>query len=612
MHTFGRPLLILALSLQAATAIAQPGKRSGDTPAAPPPITQLIVKLRAPAPGQAAAATETSIAALSEHAGLRLQLRRAMSGGATVLQLPEAAAPAAAQALARRLAQSPQVEYASPDYLRRPALTPNDNRFGEQWHLLAPGSVSDGASVVGGANFPAAWDISTGSASTIVAIVDTGVLPHPELTGRLLPGYDFISSSFVANDGSGRDSDAGDPGDWVSESDTARSECSGIPIRNSSWHGTHVAGIAAARGGNGSAVAGASWETQVLPVRVLGKCGGYDSDIIDAIRWSAGLKVSGVPSNPYPADVINLSLTAATACTAAQQAAFDDVHAAGVAVVAATGNGYGYSVASPANCDHVIAVTAHAIDGTSSTFANVGTETAISAPGGGAGTDVDGNSAGSNRPILSLGNSGTTSPTSSYTVATQSGTSQATPHVAGVIALLRAQEPGLAPDRIRELLTSTARPFPAGSWCTLEDQPQSGKCGAGLLDAGKALQAAALIPNSAPSLALTGVRKGQPGRPLQFQLSASDVNGDPLTYTALELPEGATLSSAGLFRWETPALGEHRLLYQVSDGEAVAGPATVTIRIQTASSGGGGGGTFPPFLLIPLAVLGLRHLRWPL
>lgn len=609
MHTLGRSLLILALSFQAAIANAQPGKRGASAQAAPPPVTQMIVKLRTPAPGQAAAATETRIAALSEHAGLRLQLRRDMSGGATVLQLPEAAAPAAAQALARRLAQSPQVEYASPDYLRRPALMPNDSRFGEQWHLLAPGSTSEGARTVGGANFPAAWDITTGSASTIVAIVDTGVLPHPELAGRLLPGYDFISSSFVANDGNGRDSDASDPGDWVSAGDSTRSECSGVGISNSSWHGTHVAGIAAARGGNGSAVAGASWETQVLPVRVLGKCGGYDSDIIDAIRWSAGLKVSGVPSNPYPADVINLSLTSATACTAAQQAAFDDVHAAGVAVVAATGNEYGYSVASPANCGHVIAVTAHAIDGTSSTFANVGTETAISAPGGGSGTDVEGNSAGNNRPILSLGNSGTTSP-GSYTVAAQSGTSQATPHVAGVIALLRAQEPGLTPDSIRALLASTARPFPAGSWCTLEGQPQSGKCGAGLLDAGKALQAAALIPNSAPSLALTSMRKGQPGRPLQFQLSASDVNGDTLTYTALELPEGATLSNAGLFRWETPVLGEHRLLYQVSDGEAVAGPATVTIRIQEASSGGGGG-TFPPFLLIPLAVLALRRLRWP-
>src|SRR5205823_4685517 len=196
-------------------------------------------------------------------------------------------------------------------------VVPNDTMYGQQWHYFE---------ARGGINLPPAWDVTTGSASLTVAVVDSGVVPHADLAGRLVPGYDFISDASMSNDGDGRDADARDPGDYG---------CNGAA---SSWHGTHVAGTIGAASNNGAGVAGINWSSKILPVRVMGKCGGYTSDIVDGMRWAAGIAVIGVPANANPARVINLSLGSDGACSSAFQSAVNDVIARGTVVVAAAGN----------------------------------------------------------------------------------------------------------------------------------------------------------------------------------------------------------------------------------------------------------------------------------
>src|SRR5690606_24970509 len=138
---------------------------------------------------------------------------------------------------------------------------------------------------------------------------------------RLLPGYDFVSgergaSTFVsANDGNGWDPDPSDPGDWVTSQEAASGPLRDCEVGYSSWHGLRVLGMLGAQTDNGTGIAGGVWQSRVLPVRVLGKCGGYDSDIIAAMRWAAGLSVSGAPANPNPAHIINLSLGSEDACS---------------------------------------------------------------------------------------------------------------------------------------------------------------------------------------------------------------------------------------------------------------------------------------------------------
>jgi serine protease len=444
----------------------------------------------------------------------------------------------------------------------------------------------------------------------VIAVLDTGVLPHPELGGRLLPGYDFISYTFTANDGDGRDSDARDPGNWISAAEADTGACVGQAAQDSDWHGTQIAGIAAAQGNNASAIAGINWNTRILPVRVLGKCGGYDSDILDAIRWAAGLPVSGVPANPTPADVLNLSFGAPGACSAAYAAVFREVRATGASVVVSTGNEAAYEVLSPANCPNVIAVTGHAIDGTSYLYANVGPEVALSAPAGGYATDPDGMGGGSGAPLTVLFNSGTTSPTASWTLALWEGTSLAAAHVSGTLALVRGLLPDADPDQMKSLLTDNVRPFPAGSWCALADRPQSGRCGAGLLDVGKVMTAVqALVPaNQAPVALPLGVQAGRAGQALDLYLTASDANGDALTWTAVTLPAGATLGADGHFHWGSPAAGLHELVYTVGDGSAKTGPVTVVLDVRAASAATGGG-ILSPGMLVILAIAGLRRRR---
>src|SRR6266581_3528171 len=197
--------------------------------------------------------------------------------------------------MAEQLQIDSAVQYADPARRVLPARVPNDPLFGQQWALSA---------AAGGINAPTAWDLQIGSPGVTVAVIDTGITAHPDLAGRVLPGYDFISDPILSNDGNGRDPDPSDPGDG-----TSANECGdGTPAEPSFFHGTFVSGLIAANTDNGVGIAGLDWNARILPVRTLGKCGGTFDDILDGVLWAAGVPVAGVPPNPNPARVINMSL----------------------------------------------------------------------------------------------------------------------------------------------------------------------------------------------------------------------------------------------------------------------------------------------------------------
>ena len=418
---------------------------------------RLIVKLRDPAPVRA----DLRIDELGGRRGYRLQHLRQMSGGAQVVRLAARLSRAEAAAVARQLASDPAVAYVEPDIRLLPQRIPNDPMYAQQWHYFEP---------AGGINLPAAWDITTGSASITVAVLDSGIVNHPDLAARVVPGYDFVSDVTMGNDGNGRDSDASDPGDYG---------CGGS---SSSWHGTHVAGTIGAVSNNGSGVSGINWASKIQSVRVLGQCGGYTSDIADGVRWAAGIAVAGAPANPTPARVLNLSLGGAGSCGTTFQNAINDATARGAVVVVAAGNS-GDEVANymPANCTGVIAVAATGRNGGRASFSNFGTRITIAAPGAGG--------------ILSTLNAGATVPAApSY--AYYQGTSMATPHVAGVVSLMLSANPALTPTQVRTMLQASARAFPTGtgSDCT------TSLCGAGIVDAAAALRAAVPAPPPEPGV----------------------------------------------------------------------------------------------------------------
>src|SRR5439155_14128472 len=323
------------------------------------------------------------------------------------------AADAAAYA-ERHKAQDPAIEYAEPDRILHVLMTPNDSQYTSQWDLY---------DATGGIKAPQAWDLSTGSGVT-VAVIDTGYRPHADLAANIVTGYDFINDTAVANDGGGRDSDAKDPGDWTA------GECgTGEPASNSSWHGTHVAGTIAAVTNNGTGVAGIAFGAKVQPARVLGKCGGYTSDIADAMIWTSGGTVSGIPANATPARVINMSLGGGGACDTTTQSAITSARSRGTVVVVAAGNeNTDVSNSNPANCSGVVAVAAINRFGSRAYYSNYGSLVTLAAPGG----DMRSNSAV--RILLTL-NSRTTMPgIDSY--AYDQCISMATLHVPGGVALV--------------------------------------------------------------------------------------------------------------------------------------------------------------------------------
>lgn len=446
-----------------------------DTDKATGEVRRLLVKLREPA---GAVAAPGGVRALGEVAAVPLRLARHMSGRTEVVELPAPMTVAQARAVAQRLLQDPNVEFAEPDRRVRTLQIPNDPNYPLQWHL------HDARSEIAASDLPGAWDLSIGAEQpVVVAVLDTGLVAHADLDGaRVYPGYDFVSDVFLANDGDGRDADPSDPGDWTSAGDAdVYSGCSGE--HPSSWHGTHVTGIIAAGGNNDIGVAGVNWNAKVLPVRVLGKCGGYLSDVLDGVRWAAGVSDPNLPVNHHPARVLNMSLGADTACSPILQSAVDDALATGAVIVAAAGNDAGDAGAiAPGNCAGVIAVAAVGRDGDKAYYSSSGATVALSAAGGAQYSLDDPNG------VLSLSNIGTTTPVPSPdgdAYVFLQGTSMAAPQVAGVASLMLSVNPALTPAQVRWKLRATARAFPAGASCT------TATCGAGILDAAMALRSAA-------------------------------------------------------------------------------------------------------------------------
>lgn len=532
VHSKRHALVMHALALAACTLLAGAPAWAGSgqpqalaAPAATAAQAQttdrLIVKyhdVMSPARSAAAAPVRadrlTGLQQAAARQGLRLTHLRNNALGAHVLKLDRRQGVQQLHALAAQLmAQDPAIEYAEPDRILQPLMTPNDSSYTSQWDLY---------DATGGIRAPQAWDLSTGTGVT-VGVIDTGYRPHADLAANVVAGYDFINDTAVANDGSGRDSDPKDPGDWVSAN-----ECGNNPAQNSSWHGTHVAGTIAALTNNASGVAGIAFGAKVQPARVLGQCGGYTSDIADAMIWTTGGSVSGVPANATPSRVVNLSLGGPGACDTTTQSAINSARTRNAVVVVAAGNDAqdagGYS---PASCTGIVTVAATTRTGARAYYSNYGSKVTLAAPGG----DVRSSSANG---ILSTLNAGTTTP-GSDSYAYYQGTSMASPHVAAVAALMISKKPTATTDEVINALKSSARAFPASC---------SG-CGSGLLDAYAAVQA---ISGGTPPAGINEVEPNNAMSQTQALAAPNTVNGSMAASTdqdwySLDLPAGKTLSA---------------------------------------------------------------------
>ncbi len=486
-----------------------------------------VLRAHALAAGDSALVQRSALDGRAQALGGRHGL--ALRGGAAIgarEQVLHGPAGLSSRALAERLAADPDVAWAEPDLRVRRLLVPNDPLFSNggargpavgQWYLGAPaGEVRSSIDAV------REWDTTTGSAGVIVAVLDTGVRPdHPDLAGKLVAGRDFVSNEGngqppISNDGDGYDSDPSDPGDWLTQSEINADPTfwDGCEASTSSWHGTQVAGIVGASTSNGSGMAGTGWNAGVMPVRVLGKCFGYTSDIQAAMRWAAGLSVSGVPDNPNPVQVINLSLGGSATCNSSWSSVIAEVTQRGVVVVAAAGNSAGRAASAPANCPGVIGVAGVRHVGSKVGFSDVGSQLSIAAPGGNC-VNLNGACL---YPILTTSDSGTFGPagstyTDGFDVSSASvGTSFSAPLVSGTVALMLSARAGLTPQQVRTALQSSARPFPASGLideqsgqplqaCRAPNNTDQGECycttstcGAGLLDAGAAVAAALALP----------------------------------------------------------------------------------------------------------------------
>lgn len=624
------------------------------TASAAPAQARVIVKFKADSPLlrrqvlSATAASERAVS-LSSRVGLPLTAGAAVSERMQVVT----ASGIGSTELAQRLAAQSDVEYAVPDQRRRRFAPPNDPRYATvalggggpvvgQWYLRAPTSTVRSAIDV-----EPAWDITTGSNTVVVAVLDTGVrFDHPDLLavgsgGNLLAGYDMISADpsgpafFTANDSDGRDANAADPGDAV-----AIGECgAGEPTaaESSSWHGTQTAGLIGASTGNAVGMASVGRTVRVLPVRVLGRCGGYDSDIIAGMRWAAGLVVSGVPTNTAnPAKVINMSLGGDGSCSAAYTDAITEITAAGAVVVASAGNSAGHAVSSPANCAGVIAVTGLRHVGTKVGFADVGTQVAIAAPGGNCVNEFG----ACLYPILTTTNSGTTTPvvaSSAYSDGNNIsvGTSFSAPLVAGTVGLMFSARPTMTVTDVRTALQASARPFPTTGADTgvlacrapngidqLECYCTTSTCGAGMLDAGKAVTAANLgvqaritlsddtpQPDQAITLSAASSFALSPRTLTTYQWALTNGGG---IVTALANVSGPSAS------FTASAAGQVTVSLTVTDSTGAQSTVSRSIDVQAVTpppppliSGGGdsGGGGLGLAWLLGLA-MGVAALQW--
>ncbi|MFO1339885.1 MAG: S8 family serine peptidase [Burkholderiaceae bacterium] len=534
---------LFRLACLAAAGVVCPALAAGPVGGPPPPVAGLIVRLqdapahRATAPGRAqATAAERQARAL--HAR-RWQLLLAESGlgrepGLRLEPLGRAsyrlrpARPWTAAAAARwqaRLAARPEVAWVLPDVrearLQADLPQPGDPLFGGaegQWWLQPVSGSNDNAPEARRRGVPGvqtAWAQATGAEATVIAVLDSGWTDHPDLdAARLLPGYDLVSDwdeatgRGTANDGDGRDADAHDPGDWVSAEDRAADpgRYAGCELSSSLWHGTAVLGLVAERSGNATGGAGIDWAARLLPVRVAGKCGATVRDIVDGLRWAAGLPVcrryadtqlpdagcaEWAPLNPHPARIVNLSYGGQADCNAEYQDAIDELWARGVLVVAAAGNAHG-APTRPANCRHVVGVAALNRDGFKTHYSNFGPALRIATVGG---DDSGGHWGGwlADSGLVGLANHGAQAPAAAG-YAAHYGTSFAAPLVSGTLGLMLGLAPALTPQQLADGLAASARPHvrsPLMGACSVQNPGRcvcdTTSCGAGILDAPQAL-----------------------------------------------------------------------------------------------------------------------------
>ncbi len=588
---------------------------------------RVIVKLRGTARAQGAgpATEDPEVASIAGRTGVALRQIRRIESRLRVLDLGVLAAPGSIEPALEALRADPNVQYAELDRRRHAHAIPDDTLFPGQWYL------QDAVTTPSAVDAVRAWDISTGSTGVVIAVLDTGVrLEHPDLAlagvgGRLLPGYDFITDRKIANDGDSWDLDASDPGDWVTSSEASSLPLGGCQASDSSWHGTRVSGIIAARSNNALGVSGLGWNDWILPVRVLGKCGGFDSDIVAAILWSAGIPVDGAPTNPYPARIVNLSLGGGDTCPRNYQDAIDRLRARGVLVVASVGN-EGSIVEAPANCAGVAGIGAIRHAGTKVGFSNLGPAVALSAPGGNC-VNV-----GPGEPCLysidTTSNLGTTTPTidtytSQYHI--NVGTSFSAPIVSGIAGLMLAANGRLSTTQLISRLREGARkPFPTSSDPTVpvchvptgsgdvqvsECVCTTETCGAGMANAQGAVQAA-LRPVAAVSVPgsvspgqdviLRGAGSGAACGRAIGGFAWSIVNGGPT-------PPGIVGGNTDTAVVVAPASGSFTVRLTVTDDlgrqDAADVIVTATAALTSAPASAGAVACLPPIAAISLSPL---------
>ncbi len=491
--------------------------------------TTLIVKLADK--GRDGAQQQAQLRRVLADARLPLKVERPLGAGWWRLQAGAEADAAAKAAWLAALRADTRLAYAMPDLREQRAAVPNDPLFrsatdptSSQWWLDEQNDTSN----AGAAGFTKAWDTTTGSATPVVAVLDSGTTAHGDLNANLLPGYNFVSKPEYANNGgTGRSAGANDPGDALSqaEHDGNLALWDGCLVNaNSSWHGTLVAGQLGAVTNNAGGVAGINWNARILPVRVSGKCGASVADMVDGMRWAAGLSVAGVPVNANPARVLVIGFSGVTSCSATDsnpdvaaaarlyQDAIAELRAKGVLIVAAAGN-LRSAVGRPANCSGVFGVAAANRQGFKALYSNFGPEVQLLAPGGDADYQRTCDTELADTGVVSTINVGKTAPaTAGYGAV--SGTSFAAPQVAGAAALMWSANPNLTLAQVEAGLKASARPHVTAyalGYCTATNNSrctlQSTTGGAGLLDAAEAVKyALAPVTYTAPVRSSLGLQ----------------------------------------------------------------------------------------------------------
>ena len=619
-------VLVAGAAVTAPAAERNPVAHAPRAQARPGSVERLIVRLRASpaAAGETGAAAHARLASLATRSELALESSRAISGDIHALRVRLAPGASLADTLAR-LRQDPQVEYAELDQRRFAHAVPNDPLYPQQWFLMPSSAVTPSA-----IDAQTAWSTTTGSPSLVIADIDTGVrFQHPDLLsaasgGRLLSGYCFISDAFIAGNSTCPGPDASDPGDWVTQADLAQSECSGNQVGVSSWHGTRVAGILGALSNNATGIAGVTWNAQLLPLRALGRCGGYDSDIIQAMLWAAGLPVAGVSNNSKPARIINLSLGSTGSCPASFQDAIDQVSAMGVLVVVSAGN-EGGPVDAPANCAGVVGVAGLRHAGTKVGYSSLGPEVALGAPAGNCvntapsqpcvytlttttnlgsqGPDVD-DYTGAYYCDPSTGSNPNCQITGLQYRTSNLGTSFSAPMVAGIAALMVTSNPKLNACQLAARLKESALPYPQtsvgespqppmchvpasasdvqGAECICTSDGQT--CGAGMASASGALNAA-LRPIAAVVLPASAAS----GQTVELKAAGSAaIAGHSITQYAWTNSGGAalTLQNAGTATASLvmPSCGVSAVRLTVTDDAGREDSADVAVTMNSLTS----------------------------